>query len=303
MKKVFVLLVSIVILSCWAGMALGLESDDDASANMERVAQVKIGQQNQPGKSLILVESQAGAISSYVDGVKPAVITLELPAGLTWARLPEIRVSSGDLELGTPYYDQAILTIPVKASSSKASVIEISGIAYNADRTVPQGTILVTIAGSALVQSDFTGRNYITREVAAECVTPAPDTGYRVELKIGSTIYRSGNKVGQLQVAPYLVNGQTYMALRDLAVLLGAEIDWDDAKQSVNLIKGETSAEFFAGSTSYLFNGKASTMVEPVALKQGFTVLPARFIAELLGANVGWDGSRQSLIIESYDLN
>jgi len=301
MKKAVALLIFVLLLVCTAGIVWAAEPEKQVGTDTERLYALKIGQQNQPGKSLILVESQAGAISSYVDGVKPAVITLELPVGLTWARLPEIQVSSGDLELGTPYYDQAILTIPVKASSSKASVIEISGIAYNADRTVPQGTILVTIAGSALVQSDFTGRNYITREVAAECVTPAPDIGNRVELKIGSTIYRSGNKAGQLQVAPYLVNGQTYMALRDLAVLLGAEIDWDDAKQSVNLIKGETSAEFFIGSTSYLFNGKASTMAEPVALKQGFTVLPVRFIAELFGANVGWDGSRQSLLIESYD--
>jgi|GEM_PF-4226514 len=301
MKKAVVLLVSILMLVCITGTVWAAEPENQAGTDTEQVSALKIGQQNQPGKSLILVEAQAGAINSFVDGVETAVITLELPAGLTWARLPEIQVSSGDLELGIPYYDQAILTIPVKASSSKASVIDISGIAYNADRTVPLGTILVTIGGSALVQSDFTGRNYITREVAAECVTPAPDTQRRAELKIGSTIYRSGNKAGQLQMAPYLVNGQTYMAVRDLAALLGAEIVWDGGKQSVSMVKGETRVECSIGSAIYLLNEKAYTMAEPVVLNQGFTVLPVRTIAELFGTNVGWDGSQQSLVIESYE--
>jgi len=301
MKKAVVLLVSILLLGCWTGMALGVEPDHGTSASLERAAQIKIGQQNQPGKFLILTESQAGAINSFVDGVESAAITLELPAGLTWARLPEVQVSSGDLELGTPYYDQAILTIPVKASSSEASVIEIGDIAYNADRTVPQGTILVTVGGSALVQSNFNGRNYITREVAAECVTPAPVTQHRIELKISSTIYRIGNKAGQLQMAPYLVNGQTYMAVRDLASLLGAEVVWDGEKQAVSVVKGETCVGFTIGSAFYLLNGETYTMTEPVTLNQGCTVLPVRIIAELLGANVGWDGSQQRLIIEGCE--
>lgn len=301
MKRALVLVISILILVCVTGAVWAAEPEDQAVTDTKQVPALKIGQQDQPGNSLILVESQAGAIDSFADGSEPAVITLELPAGLTWARLPEIQVTSGDLELGTPSNEQAILTIPVKASSSKASVIEISGIAYNADRTVPQSTIWVTIAGTALVQSDFTGRNYITREVAAECVTPAPDTQRRVELKIGSIIYRYGNKDGQLQMAPYLKNGQTYMAVRDLAELLGAEIIWDGEKQSVRMIKGETGVEFTIGSAAYYLNGEVHTMADAVGLNEGRTVLPVRTIAEIFGAKVGWDGSKKSLAIESSE--
>ena len=301
MKKAVVLLVSILILVCITGSVWAAEPEDLSGIDTEQISALEIGQQNQPARSLIITESQAGAINSFVDGVESAVITLELPAGLTWARLPEVQVSSGDLELGTPYYDRAILSIPVVASSSEASEIEISSIAYTADRTVPEGSILVTLRGSTLVQSDFTGRNYITREVAAECVTPAPDNQGRVELKIGSTIYRVDSQAGQLQMAPYLVNGQTYMAVRDLAELLGAEVVWDGEKQVVSMLKGETCVEFTIGSTSYLLNGDEYSMAEPVILNQGRTVLPVRIIAELWGANVGWDGTQQSLVIEGYE--
>ena len=303
MKKAVVLLVSILILVCITGSVWAAEPEDLSGIDTEQISALKIGQQNQPARSLIITESQAGAINSFVDGVESAVITLELPAGLTWARLPEVQVSSGDLELGTPYYEESMLTVPVVAGSSMASVIEISGIAYNADRTVPQGTILVTLSGSALVQSDFSGRNYITREVAAECVTPAPDRERKVVLKIGSAIYRIGDqgKAGQLEMAPYMVNGQTYMAVRDLAELLGAEVVWDGEKQVVSMLKGETCVEFTIGSTSYLLNGDEYSMAEPVILNQGRTVLPVRIIAELWGANVGWDGTQQSLVIEGYE--
>lgn len=302
MKKAVVWLVVILMLAGMAGTVWAAEPEVNAYADPEQVARLKIGQQNQPGRSLILTESQAGAIGSFVDGVEKAVITLELPTGLTWARLPEIHVSSGDLELGTPYYEESMLTVPVVAGSSMASVIEISGIAYNADRTVPQGTILVTLSGSALVQSDFSGRNYITREVAAECVTPAPDRERKVVLKIGSAIYRIGDqgKAGQLEMAPYMVNGQTYMAVRDLAGLLGFEVSWDGS-QTVTVVNGETNAVFTLGNTSYLVNEEVRTLAEPVILNQGRTVLPVRIIAELFGANVGWDGSQKNLVIEGYE--
>lgn len=301
MKKTVLLLLFIMLIAGTAGTAWAGQPDDSNFFNTNQVSQLKIGQQNQPGHSLVITEAQAGAIDSFVDGGRQAVITIELPTGLTWAKLPDIQINEGDLELGTPYYEGSTLTIPVKNSSSQASVIEISSIAYNADRTVPEGTILVTLGGSALVQTDFSNRNYITREVAAQCVTPAPAVNRIIKLNIGSAIYRVDNqgKAGQLRMAPYMLNGRTYMSVRDLGDSLGLQVIWDGDQQMVTLAQRDSKVVFAVGSNSYTVNGEVRTMGEAAVIKQGHLVMPVRLIAELFGANVGWDSVEQSLVIEA----
>lgn len=297
MKKTIVWLVVTLMLAFMVNTVWAAQ--DSANTDPELVSPLEIGQQNQPGQSLVITESQAGAIESFVDGVKKAVITMELPAGVTWARLPEIQVGSGDLELGTPYYDGAVLTIPVKSSSSVASVIEISEIAYTVDRTMPQGTVLVKLGGNAIVQSDNSRTElYIA---VAECITSVPETRHTFTIKIGSPIYQLDNKgtAGLLKLPPCLINGQTFMATRDLGDLLGCQVKWDGECQEITLIKDNTAALFTIEDVFYQVNGGILPLREPMIVKQGYTMLPVRLISDLFGSRIGWDGNQQSLIIEN----
>jgi hypothetical protein len=298
MKKTVVWLIVTVMLTFMVNTVWAAQ--DSAEIDPEYLSTLEIGQQNQPGQSLIITELQAGAIESFVDGVKKAVITMELPAGVTWARLPEIQVCSGDLELGTPYYDSALLTIPVQSSSSAASTIEISEITYTVDRTMPQGTVLVKLGGNAIVQSDFNNRTDLYIGVA-ECITSVPETRHTITIKIGSPIYQLGNKgtAGLLKLFPCLINGQTFMATRDLADLLGLQVKWDGECQEITLIKEDTAALFTIEDMFYQVNGEILPLREPMTVNQGYTMLPVRLISDLFGSSIGWDGNQQSLIIEN----
>ena len=262
------------------------------------IKDIKIGVQKQAAGNIVIAETKAEAIDSYVYGAKPE-LTVTLPFNVSWGNVPTVKVIEGDLELGTASVTGGVLTIPVKTSSSVASKIEISDITYTADRTVPEGEMKATFAGSAIVQTDFTNRNYVVKEVVANCVTPAPgETIGSGEFRIGSNIYYVGGVAKVMDVAPYIKDSRTYVPMRYLGEILGAEVVWDDAARTVTLTRGDTTVVFTIGSTTYTVNGEAKTADVAPEITNSRTMLPARFVAEAFGAVVGWDAATQTVLIQ-----
>ncbi|NLG32563.1 MAG: copper amine oxidase N-terminal domain-containing protein, partial [Syntrophomonadaceae bacterium] len=201
------------------------------------VVDVKIGLQKQAAGNIVITETKAEAIESHVYGVSnPVPLVVELPFAVTWGNIPTVKVIEGDIELGTVSVNKQELNIPIKNSSSKASKIEISDVTYTVDRTVPEGDMVAEFKGAAIVQSNFTNRNYVVEEVLANCVTPAPgETIGSGEFRIGSNIYYEGGVAKVMDVAPYIKSDRTYVPMRYLGEILGAEVVWDDAARTVTL--------------------------------------------------------------------
>ena len=267
------------------------------------VVDVKIGLQKQAAGNIVITETKAEAIESHFYGkTGRTALEVELPFNVSWGTIPTVKVIEGDIELGTVSTsgnNGKTLTIPIKNSSSKASKIEISDITYTVDRTVPEGDMEATFAGDAIVQSKFANRDYVVEEVLANCVTPAPgETIGSGEFRIGSNIYYEGGVAKVMDVAPYIKSDRTYVPMRYLGEILGAEVVWDDAARTVTLTKGDTTAVFTIGSTSYTVNGEAKTADVAPEIANDRTMLPARFVAEAFGAVVGWDASSQTVLIQ-----
>jgi hypothetical protein len=263
------------------------------------VKDVKIGLQKQVAGNIVITETKAEAIDSYVYGVSNPSLQVELPFNVYWGNIPTVKVIEGDIELGTVSIEKQTLNIPIKTSSSKVSKIEISDITYTVDRTVPEGDMEATFAGDAIVQSKFANRDYVVEEVLANCVTPAPgETIGSGEFRIGSNIYYEGGVAKVMDVAPYIKNDRTYVPMRYLGEILGAEVVWDDAARTVTLTKGDITAVFTIGSTSYTVNGEAKTADVAPEIANDRTMLPARFVAEAFGAVVGWDAATQTVLIQ-----
>lgn len=266
------------------------------------VTDVKIGLQAQPGGNIVITEAQAEALKSNDNGAD-AYLELKAPVNVQWAKVPTVKVIEGDLELGaaTRDADNRVLKIRIKESSTVASKIEISDIAWTVDRTVPEGSMKVSVAGNAVIQltENFPNRTTVTSFVAANVVTPAPgETVGSCEFKIGSNIYYVGGVAKVMDVAPYIKNDRTYVPMRYLGEALGAEVVWDDAARTVTLTKGETTVVFTIGSTTYTVNGEAKTADVAPEITNDRTMLPARFVAEAFGAVVGWDASTQTVLIQ-----
>jgi hypothetical protein len=265
------------------------------------VKDIKIGLQNQAAGNIVITETQAEAIDSWIYATGQTSLTVALPFNVSWSTVPTVKVIEGDLQIGTITRgdNNRVLYIPIKTSSSVASKIEISDILYTADRTVPEGEMKATFGGDAVVQTNFANRNFVVKDVVANCVTPAPgETIGSGEFRIGSNIYYAGGVAKVMDVAPYIKGDRTYVPMRYLGEILGAEVVWDADARTVTLTKGDDVAVFTIGSTTYTVNGEANTADVAPEISNDRTMLPARFVAEAFGAVVGWDAATQTVLIQ-----
>lgn len=273
---------------------------------------VKIGVQGQAAGNITITETHKEAIQSRIwdASLAPAAfvqtsIDVVAPYGVTWDKLPTVKVTEGDLSIGTPTRVTAnngkhVLRIPIKSQSREASKIEISNVVYTLDRTVPEGDLKLVVGGTALDQAGILNRTAAAVVVAATCVTPAPgDVLGNGQFRIDSNIYYVGGVAKVMDAAPYIKNDRTYVPMRFLGEILGAEVVWDDAARTVTLTKGDDVAVFTIGSTSYTVNGEAKTADVAPEIANSRTMLPARFVAEAFGAVVGWDAATQTVLIQN----
>ncbi|KAI7282688.1 hypothetical protein KC345_g3355 [Hortaea werneckii] len=109
-----------------------------------------------------------------------------------------------------------------------------------------------------------------------------------IGLKVGSTALTINDKTTQMDVAPLNKNGSIFIPLRYLGEAIGADVIWDQAKQTVWVKTDGNTAVFRTGQSYMELNGQRKDIGSPVFLKNDRVQVPLRFIAELLGWDVQW---------------
>jgi len=100
-------------------------------------------------------------------------------------------------------------------------------------------------------------------------------------------------------VDPYLENNRSFLPIRTIAEALGAKVSWD-AKNKIAIIqKDNTTINLPIGSNSAIVNGKEYILDAPIQLYLSRTMVPVRFISEILDINVSWDQDSYSVLINS----
>lgn len=100
-------------------------------------------------------------------------------------------------------------------------------------------------------------------------------------------------------VAPTTIKGRTLVPVRAIFETMGAKVTWDEKTQTATGIKGSSKIKLQIGNTKATVNGK-TVVLDVAAVKiKNRTLVPARFIAESLGAEVDWDGRNQTVVILS----
>jgi len=122
---------------------------------------------------------------------------------------------------------------------------------------------------------------------------------------INSTTYTVNNETKTMDVAPEIKDNRTFVPVRFLAYSLGVPkegVQWKQETQTVTIAKDKTTIELKIGSTIEKVNGEPVEMDVAPYIKEietgGRTMLPARWIAEPLGASVTWDETTQQVKIE-----
>lgn len=103
-------------------------------------------------------------------------------------------------------------------------------------------------------------------------------------------------------VPPQIVKDRTLVPIRFVAEALGSYVEWNDAKRVVLIDSYAIEADSLDDSDSiriYVSNKEIESDVEPQIISDRVMV-PVRFIAEALGAEVGWDGANRVVSI-TYD--
>lgn len=99
--------------------------------------------------------------------------------------------------------------------------------------------------------------------------------------------YADGQKI-DLPAAPYIEEGRTLVPVRAVSEVLGAEVDWDASAQSITVTRGGRTVIMTIASHSIVVSGEGIIIsdVAPRITGDGYTMLPFRVIAEILGAQV-----------------
>ncbi len=91
--------------------------------------------------------------------------------------------------------------------------------------------------------------------------------------------------------APYIdSNNRTMVPLRAISEGLGAEVGWDPVNYVVTVAKGNANLTLAIGKEVATVNGQAKVMDTVPVIKNDRTMVPMRYVAEFLNAEVEWDG-------------
>ncbi|MBS3889486.1 MAG: hypothetical protein KGZ92_09450 [Firmicutes bacterium] len=100
-----------------------------------------------------------------------------------------------------------------------------------------------------------------------------------------------------LEVAPVVQNGRTLVPMRAIFEALGARIHWDDATSTVTAYRRERAIVLQIGGRTAWVNGPSRQLDVPPVIVGGRTMVPLRFVAEALGAEVAWQDAPPTVAI------
>jgi len=107
----------------------------------------------------------------------------------------------------------------------------------------------------------------------------------------------NGNYI-EPEVPAQIINNRTMVPIRFIAEALGNTVDWDAKKRIVLVDSSSIKADETVDTSIRLFvAGKEITPDVPPQIIDGRAMVPVRFVAEALGADVEWDSKTYTVII------
>ncbi|AEG58963.1 stalk domain-containing protein [Desulforamulus ruminis] len=126
----------------------------------------------------------------------------------------------------------------------------------------------------------------------------AGNATHKVYFIVGQNSYNADGQIKQMDAATFIEHDRTYVPVRFLGYALGVSsegIKWQDP--SAILAMGDTTITLTMGSRQYQVNGQTQSMDVTPINRNGRIYLPARFVAEAFGYEVGWDNVKRAVLI------
>ena len=120
--------------------------------------------------------------------------------------------------------------------------------------------------------------------------TKAADYQNKIVMQIGNRNTSVDGQTITSDVAPIIVDNRTMVPIRVITELLGGTAHWNADTQTVTLNIDGRTLTMTIGQTISGFD------TAPI-IRNDRTYVPVRYVAEMLGAMVEWDGTTQQIII------
>ena len=120
---------------------------------------------------------------------------------------------------------------------------------------------------------------------------PATSAGPRstIQLLVDTPSIVINGLVRPLDLAPFIESGRTWVPVRFVSEALAAQVDWDDATQTITITQRGRRVRITIGSSELAIQGQQSRMMDVAPfLRHDRTWIPVRFISEALDAEVSW---------------
>ena len=105
----------------------------------------------------------------------------------------------------------------------------------------------------------------------------------------------------QTDVTPTIIQGRTMVPMRAIFEVLGADVKWDGATRKVTGEKEGTVVILHIDNDVALINGDPTYLDVPATIFDDRTMVPLRFIAESLGADVAWDDTTRTVTVNTHN--
>jgi hypothetical protein len=92
-------------------------------------------------------------------------------------------------------------------------------------------------------------------------------------------------------------NGRTLVPVRKLLEAIGAELSYNQEKQTVSAVRGDTAVIIKIGEKEITVNGHETATDTKAVIKDGRTYLPARAILEAFGYSLSWSGASKTIYV------
>ncbi|HOO96243.1 MAG TPA: stalk domain-containing protein [Caldisericia bacterium] len=121
-----------------------------------------------------------------------------------------------------------------------------------------------------------------------------------VVMQIGSNVMTVDGVEKTIDPPPTVLSGSTMVPVRAVSEAFNADVQWQAETKSVIITQGESLIIVTVDSTTAIVNAETVTVSPPPQIIGGRTMLPFRFIAEALGAQVEWVAETKTIILTQY---
>ncbi len=122
-----------------------------------------------------------------------------------------------------------------------------------------------------------------------------------ITLRIGESLAIVNGKNMFMDAPSYISQGRTMVPIRFISEAFGAQVNWNDRDQSVNIVQKDTRLTLWIGRTQAVIDKKGIrqniTLDTAPRIVQNRTFVPLRFVAEGFDARISWNASYQLIQI------